>query len=167
MTTTLSQLDQPENLSSDGFVCLVFHPQFATNRLYYTKVVREDKNGPFAIIEERQARDSLDADSGRARVAPRGNQPASNHSRLPGLRSSRLFLHRLWRRRSTKIPTDTAKSIHLIGSMIRIDVNHRDDGLPYAIPDDNPFAEQNPTATIRRETWATGSGNRGASTSIP
>lgn len=153
------QLDQPENLSSDGFVCLVFHPQFATNRLYYTKVVREDKNGPFAIIEERQARDSLDADSGRApRLLLRLNQPASNHNGgCLAFGPDGYFYTAFGDGGPQRDPNGHSQNPStLIGSMIRIDVNHRDDGLPYAIPDDNPFAEQNPTSTIRRETWATG-----------
>lgn len=45
----------------------------------------------------------------------------------------------------------------LLGSMLRIDVDHRDEGLTYSIPKDNPFWEahrQDPK--VRAETWAIG-----------
>src|SRR5262249_2664240 len=41
----------------------------------------------------------------------------------------------------------------LLGKMLRIDVNHQDPGLPYAIPPDNPFRD---LAGIRPEIWALG-----------
>jgi glucose/arabinose dehydrogenase len=41
--------------------------------------------------------------------------------------------------------------------MLRIDVDHQDEGLPYAIPADNPFLDAHQRdAAIRPETWAIG-----------
>jgi uncharacterized repeat protein (TIGR03806 family) len=42
---------------------------------------------------------------------------------------------------------------HLLGKVLRIDVDHPTDELPYAIPPDNPFVGQE---NIRPETWAYG-----------
>jgi putative heme-binding domain-containing protein len=45
----------------------------------------------------------------------------------------------------------------LLGSMLRIDVDHRDKGLPYSIPKDNPFWEAHrKDSKVRAETWAIG-----------
>ncbi|MBN68462.1 MAG: glucose sorbosone dehydrogenase [Gimesia sp.] len=46
----------------------------------------------------------------------------------------------------------------MLGSICRIDVNHKSPGLNYAIPKDNPFEDgKTPTfATIRKEIWAYG-----------
>jgi glucose/arabinose dehydrogenase len=41
----------------------------------------------------------------------------------------------------------------LLGKMLRIDVDHTENGLPYAIPADNPFREHTET---RPEIWALG-----------
>lgn len=41
--------------------------------------------------------------------------------------------------------------------MLRIDVDHQDDGLPYSIPTDNPFWEAHrKDPDVRAETWAIG-----------
>jgi glucose/arabinose dehydrogenase len=45
---------------------------------------------------------------------------------------------------------DTA---HLLGKILRIDVDHVADGNPYSIPRDNPFTH---TRDVRPEIWATG-----------
>ncbi|MGE3315907.1 MAG: sorbosone dehydrogenase family protein [Planctomycetaceae bacterium] len=42
----------------------------------------------------------------------------------------------------------------LLGKILRIDVDHKDDGLQYAIPKDNPYAGQSDKA--RPEIWASG-----------
>ena len=45
----------------------------------------------------------------------------------------------------------------LLGSMVRIDVDRRDDGRPYTIPPGNPFlATHRADPLIRPETWAIG-----------
>lgn len=40
-----------------------------------------------------------------------------------------------------------------LGKILRIDVDHQDDGLPYGIPSDNPFREDEDTLP---EIWALG-----------
>jgi glucose/arabinose dehydrogenase len=49
---------------------------------------------------------------------------------------------------------DTGQDLSdLEASVLRIDVDHESDGLPYAIPDDNPFVGQE---DVRGEIWAYG-----------
>ena len=55
-------------------------------------------------------------------------------------------------------PNGNGQNMHgALGSMLRIDVDHRDEGRPYAIPKDNPFLkahERDPA--ILPEIWAYG-----------
>jgi glucose/arabinose dehydrogenase len=54
-------------------------------------------------------------------------------------------------------PLDTGQDISdLLASILRIDVDHADPGMSYAIPADNPFRD---LSGARGEVWSFGSGN--------
>lgn len=146
--------------NNQGLTCLAFHPDYKTNGRYFLNHETEEDGKVRTVVVERKATADGRRDSGEpSRRLLQLDQPAFNHNGgciafgpdgmlyvgfgdggpqrdPPGFSQDKSIFH---------------------GAILRIDVDHREEGLEYAVPKDNPFvaaAKQNPT--IRPEIWAFG-----------
>lgn len=134
----------------DGAWALEFHPRFLENRLFYviyrlkgtdTRSVIEEWTCEADLANPRKVRAIIHFtqkgihSSGDIKFGPDGYLYSSQADRnQQGLQGGQL-MGELW------------------GKVIRIDVDRKDPGLEYAIPDENPFKDR---AGIRPEIWASG-----------
>jgi glucose/arabinose dehydrogenase len=139
---------------NDGLLGVAFHPAFAANGRYF--VCYNPAQGSL-VLEERRATADRRADAGPVKTLLRLELTGSVHQGGDLHFGPDGFLYvgfgdggnpNVYNARSQDLGL-------LFGKMLRIDVDHEDPGLPYAIPADNPYrtAEQ-PAA--RREIWAKG-----------
>lgn len=140
----------------NGLLGVAFHPRFAENRKYYLKhQVFEAEQIVTTVVEKIAAPDGR-ADSGapsrRLLAIPCVTQ---NHTGgcLEFGPDGLLYIG-MGDTGPQQDPNGHGQDMALLlGKMLRIDVDRRDAGLPYAIPADNPFRAQ-PGA--RPEIWAVG-----------
>ena len=145
-----------DNTNEEGFLGMAFHPKYKENGeiyVYYTtkkakhtnvlsrfKVRKDDPNRADPNSEEvllRVIRPYWFHDGGSVCFGPDGM----------------LYLP-LGDGGSANDPYDNGQNLHtLLGKILRIDVDHKSDGKPYAIPKDNPFVDR---AGARPEIWAYG-----------
>ena len=143
-----------------GLLCIAFHPEFKTNRRYFLKHQVEEQSVVKTVVVERQANEDLLSDAGvPSRRLFEVEQPAFNHNGgcLAFGPDGMLYIG-YGDGGFQRDPNGNGQNLHTAHSkMIRIDVDHRDEGLPYAIPKDNPFLkahERDPA--VLPEMWATG-----------
>ena len=141
--------DMPEM----GLLGIAFHPGYVTNRKYYINYIPPTR-GSFdsTLIEERTAAASLVVDAGTAPRRILGiQQPKANHNggTLAFGKDGFLYIG------MGDGGEDGSGIQTLLGSMLRIDVDHPANGLGYSIPSDNPLVS-NTTAGVRKEIWAYG-----------
>ena len=143
-----------------GLLCIAFHPDFKTNRRYFLKYQVEEKPDVKTLVVERQASDDLLHDSG---APPRRlfevTQPAFNHNGgCIAFGPDGMLYIGYGDGGFQRDPNGNGQNPHTAHSkMLRIDVDHRDEGLPYAIPRDNPFLKAHEIdSAILPEIWATG-----------
>jgi putative heme-binding domain-containing protein len=143
-----------------GLVCLAFHPQFKTNRRYFLKYEVEERPAVKTTVVERRASDDLLSDAGvPSRRLFAVEQPAFNHNGGCIAFGPDSFLYIGFGDGGfQRDPNGNGQNLHIAhGSMLRIDVDHRDQGKPYAIPADNPFLEAHRRdPAILPEIWAIG-----------
>jgi putative heme-binding domain-containing protein len=140
----------------NGLVALAFHPRFRDNRKYYLKhQVLEDGEIRTVLVEKIAAPD-FRTDSGT---------PSRRLLQIPGVTQNHtggyitfgpdgyLYLG-MGDTGPQQDPNGHGQDLSLpLGKILRLDVDGRDAGLPYAIPRDNPFRDR-PGA--RPEIWALG-----------
>jgi len=143
-----------------GLLCVAFHPQFTSNRRYFLKYQVEEQPTVKTTVVERLASEDLLHDSGSpSRRLYEVDQPAFNHNGgcMVFGPDGMLYIG-FGDGGSQRDPNGNGQNAHNAhGSMLRIDVDRRDNGKPYAIPPDNPFLQarkQDPS--ILPETWAIG-----------
>lgn len=133
-----------------GLLGLAFHPDYATNGLFYVNYTRSTGGGHETVVERYSvsAGDPNVADDTSAFEILVVTQTFSNHNGgdihfgLDGY---------LYIGMGDGGGSDTSQDLtQLLGKMLRIDV---DGGTPYAIPPDNPYVG---SATNRDEIWASG-----------
>ena len=140
----------------NGLLGLAFHPRFRENRLYYLKhQVLEEGKIATVVVEKRAAPDGR-SDSGEpSRRLLKMVCVTQNHTGGCLAFGPDGFLYvGMGDTGPQRDPNGHGQDLQLLlGKMLRIDVDHRDPGLPYAIPADNPFRDQ---ADARPEIWALG-----------
>ncbi|MFM7041050.1 MAG: family 16 glycoside hydrolase [Planctomycetaceae bacterium] len=145
--------------NEEGLLGLAFHPRFAENGecfVYYTS----KRHDPSTSVVAR-----LKATADRSRIDPAGvdqaeellvlPQPFWNHNGGTVVFGPDGMLYvALGDGGAGNDPYGHGQNLGtLFGSILRIDVDRRDDGLGYAIPKDNPFVS---TPGARGEIWAYG-----------
>jgi putative heme-binding domain-containing protein len=139
-----------------GLLGLAFHPGFEQNRRYLLQYQVQEEGITFTIIEERTMKPDRVEDSGapgreviRIRAATLDHCGGSIGFGKDG------FLHfGMGDTGPHRDPQGRGQDMgHLLGKMLRIDVDRRDAGLGYAVPADNPFVG---VAGVRPEIWASG-----------
>ncbi len=140
----------------NGLLGMAFNPKFRENRKYYLKhqVFEEGKIG--TVLVERLAAADFRGDSGTpSRRLLKIISVTENHSGgcIEFGPDGFLYLG-MGDTGPQQDPNGHGQDLQLLlGKMLRIDVDRRDEGLAYAIPADNPFRAH---ATARPEIWAFG-----------
>lgn len=139
-----------------GLLGMAFHPKFPEDLRYFLKYQIVENGKISTLVMERQFSKDLSGDSG---------EPARQLIKIPATTQD----HNggclafgpdgyLYFGMGDTGPQDDPQGHGqdmglLLGKMLRIDIDHQDPDLPYAIPKDNPFRD---VAGVRPEIWASG-----------
>lgn len=149
----------PETFSArgpNGLLGMAFHPQFRENRKYYLKQQVFEDGKIATVLVERQSSPDYKRDSGQpSRRLLKIVSVAEHHNGGCIEFGPDGFLYLGMGDSAPNFdPQGYGQDLRLLfGKMLRLDVDHRDAGLAYAIPTDNPFRGR-PDA--RPEIWAYG-----------
>ncbi|MHB8524246.1 MAG: PQQ-dependent sugar dehydrogenase [Limisphaerales bacterium] len=139
-----------------GLLGLALHPSFRRNRKYYlaNNIV---ENGKYVtVIGEREAASDFKTDSGRPARVVLSLDAGVNVDYAGSLEfgpDGFLYIG-MGDTGPLEDPLGHGQNTRLfLGKMLRIDVDHRNADLPYAIPPNNPFVGR---ADFRPEIWAYG-----------
>ncbi|GIW73231.1 MAG: hypothetical protein KatS3mg102_2773 [Planctomycetota bacterium] len=137
-----------------GLLGMAFHPRYAENRRFFLNFT--DREGDTRVIEMRASETDPDrADPASERLLLRVEQPFANHNggHLCFGPDGYLYIglgDGGWRGDPHNHGQDPET---LLGAMLRIDVDRQSGTRPYAIPEDNPWADGRGG---RPEVWAIG-----------
>jgi glucose/arabinose dehydrogenase len=142
--------------NEEGFLGLAFHPRFRENgRLFVHRSLRGESSGRISeFVRGADGRIPLSSE----RVLIEVRQPWRNHNggQLEFGPDGMLYIG-LGDGGSAGDPQENAQDLgNLLGKILRIDVDARDEGLPYRVPADNPFVGSAGSANTRGEIWAFG-----------
>jgi uncharacterized repeat protein (TIGR03806 family) len=144
--------------NEEGMMGLAFHPRFRENGLFYVYYTTRPLQS--VVARFRVKSDDPDrADPDSFDVLLNFPQPYWNHNggSMEFGPDGHLYIG-LGDGGSAGDPHQNAQNLKtLLGKILRIDVDHADAGLKYAIPRDNPFADRRDGA--RREIWTLGMRN--------
>jgi glucose/arabinose dehydrogenase len=136
-----------------GLLGVAFHPRFENNRRFYVNHI--NRNGDTVIARyKRHKKRPGKVEPGSRRVKLVIKQPYSNHNGGAMEFGPDGYLYiATGDGGSGGDPHNNGQRLNtLLGKMLRIDVDHRSEDLPYAIPSDNPFVGERG----RDEIWAYG-----------
>ncbi|HEY2952325.1 MAG TPA: PQQ-dependent sugar dehydrogenase [Verrucomicrobiae bacterium] len=140
----------------NGLLGLAFHPHFLENRKYYLKHQVFEEGKIATTVVERQAAADFRSDSGRpSRRLWKVVSATQDHSGgCIGFGPDGFLYIAMGDTGPQQDPQGHGQDLttHL-GKMLRVDVDHTDAGLAYAIPADNPFRNR---PEVRPEIWAYG-----------
>lgn len=145
-----------DNENEEGFLGLAFHPQYKKNGQFFICYTTTDAPHTSVISRFRVSQEDRDvADATFEEEILRIPQPYWNHNGGTIVFGPDGFLYvGLGDGGSANDPHGNGQNLGtLLGSILRIDVDHKDEGKNYAIPKDNPFVNR-PQA--RGEIWAYG-----------
>ncbi len=140
----------------NGLLGLAFHPKFRENHRYYVKHQVMEEGKITTVLVEKVAASDHRHDSGEpSRRLLKIVSVTQDHSGgcIEFGPDGYLYLA-MGDTGPQQDPNGHGQDMQLfLAKILRIDVDRRDDGLPYAIPPDNPFAGR---ADARPEIWALG-----------
>ena len=140
-----------------GLLGVTFHPNFSTDGRLYVNYTRTISGGQIqtVIAEYHVTTDPNVIDPATERILLTQDQPFTNHKAGQLAFGPDGFLYfGLGDGGSGGDPMGNGQNLQtLLGKMMRIDVDHTDPGLQYAIPADNPFAT---SSTALHEIFAYG-----------
>jgi glucose/arabinose dehydrogenase len=136
-----------------GLLGLAFHPDYANNGRFFVDYT--NRAGDTRVVEYRVSSNPNRANPRSARVLLAIPQPYPNHNGGDVVFGPDGMLYvGMGDGGSGGDPHGNGQSLGtLLGKLLRIDVDHREGDLPYAIPADNPFRD---TAGARPEIYALG-----------
>lgn len=137
-----------------GLLGIAFHPNFSTNGQFFLNYTRQSNGQLQSVISRFQSNRTV-GDAASEEILLTFNQPYSNHNGGSILFGKDGFLYiATGDGGSGGDPQNYAQNLgSLLGKILRIDVNLKENGLNYAIPVDNPFKT---TANARPEIYAYG-----------
>ncbi|MEO5917727.1 MAG: PQQ-dependent sugar dehydrogenase [Luteolibacter sp.] len=139
-----------------GLLSMAFHPKFPEDLRYFLKYQIVEDGRISTLIMERRFSPDLKGDSG---APPRQllKIPSTTQDHNGGCVAfgpDGYFYFGMGDTGPQRDPQGHSQDMSLLlGKMLRIDVDHQDEGLPYAIPKDNPFRNLD---GVRPEIWAVG-----------
>ena len=134
-----------------GLLSMAFHPDYSTNGFFY--VYHTDRGGDSRVARYSGSGNTADENSGLTIMTI--DQPFGNHNggQLAFGADGMLYVA-LGDGGSGGDPLGHGQNTAtILGSILRIDVDNPDIGLPYGIPSDNPFFG---SGAARGEIWAYG-----------
>lgn len=140
----------------NGLLGFAFHPQFRRNRKYYLEhQVFEDGKIATVVVEREMSPDfAKDSEKPPRRLLKIVSVAEHHNGGCIEFGPDGYLYIGMGDSAPNFDPQGQAQDPRLLfGKMLRIDVNHRDAGLEYAIPADNPFVGQ---PNVRPEIWASG-----------
>jgi len=138
-----------------GLLGLAFHPSYSQSRRFYLNYDRLSGGQMQTVIAEYQVpTDPNLADATSERILLTVNQPSPNHKGGQMAFGTDGFLYIAFGDGGGEgDPLGNGQNRQtVLGKIVRIDVDHTDTGLQYAIPPDNPFVG----SSDRGEIWAYG-----------
>jgi glucose/arabinose dehydrogenase len=150
-----------DNQNEEGFLGLAFHPEYKKNGefyVYYTSKQRAGSQNQLTNVLSRFRVSKDDPDHANPKseeILLRFEKPFWNHDGGTLAFGPDGYLYvALGDGGSANDPYENGQNLKtLLGKVLRLDVNHKDAGKPYAIPKDNPFVDK---ADVRPEIWAYG-----------
>ncbi|HEX3601139.1 MAG TPA: PQQ-dependent sugar dehydrogenase [Lacipirellulaceae bacterium] len=148
------------NQNEEGLLGLAFHPKFKENGEFFVFYsLKPTPEKPHATVVSRfhvSHDDPNRGDPQSEEVLMRFSSPYWNHKGGTIVFGPDGYLYiALGDGGSMNDPHGNGQNLKTpLGKILRIDVDHKDSGLPYAIPKDNPFADRG--ADARGEIWAYG-----------
>lgn len=145
-----------EKENEEGFLGLAFHPKFKENGqffVYYTSTIEPQLS---MISRFRVSKDDPNkADPKSEEEILRVKQPYWNHNGGTIVFGPDGFLYiALGDGGSANDPDKNGQKLStLLGKILRIDIDHKDEGKGYAVPKDNPFVGK---GDAKPEIWAYG-----------
>ncbi len=140
----------------NGLLSIAFHPHFRQNHKYYLNHQVLENDNVVSTVVEREVSADFRADAGKpSRLIWKSATSTQNHTGGGIAFGPDGFLYIGMGDTGPQGDTEGhGQNLTLpLGKMLRIDVDHQDAGLAYAIPTDNPFRGR-PDA--RPEIWAYG-----------
>jgi glucose/arabinose dehydrogenase len=161
--TQFGQIQGRSGEEDMGLTGFAFHPDYANNRKYYVKRGNPQQPPRQNFLEERTASaDGLQDGGQPARRLMTVDFPGEfpDHNGGSPVFGPDGYLYASfgdggWDQITPDVHKNGQNRGNLLGKIIRIDVDHKDQGLEYAIPVDNPFVNDS-DPTVRREIWAYG-----------
>jgi glucose/arabinose dehydrogenase len=149
-----------DKMNEEGFLGLAFHPKYKENGEFYVYYSAKPsaENPHLSVISRfRVSKDDPNrADPASEEVLLKIPQPYWNHNGGTLVFGPDGYLYiGLGDGGYRDDPHGTAQNLKsLLGKILRIDIDHKENGLAYAIPKDNPFVGKGDGA--RGEIWAYG-----------
>jgi glucose/arabinose dehydrogenase len=155
MLNIRKKVSYEDSSNEDGLLGLAFHPQFKENRqffVYYTTKAHVNVLSRFEISVD----DPNRADpASEVEIFRSPRKQSGNHNGGTLIFGPDGYLYMaLGDGGPVNDPSGNGQNVEtVLGKTLRIDVDHQDPGLNYAIPKDNPFVGR---AGARGEIWALG-----------
>ena len=140
----------------NGLLSIAFHPQFRQNHKYFLNYQILEEGNIVSTVVEREVSADFRTDAGKpSRLIWKSGTSTQNHTGggMAFGPDGCLYIG-MGDTGPQGDPEGHGQNLTLhLGKMLRIDVDHQDPGLGYAIPADNPFRGH---ADARPEIWAYG-----------